>query len=133
MIVMVIVIVIREIHDSWHVMIVIIPKEVRLRASRAVPVARGIAQPQVLTSRDHDCGQRTPMRNMQSTITINLDTTRPYALKSSHTSLDGLKFYTHLTRGPDIHTRLRSNEIKRPEVAAARYASAGRVASCWRP
>ena len=33
MIVMVIVIVIREIHDSWHVMIVIIPKEVRLRAS----------------------------------------------------------------------------------------------------
>ena len=77
MIVMVIVIVIREIHDSWHVMIVIIPKEVRLRASGRPRRARNRTATGSHITRSHDCGQRTPMRNMQSTITINLDTTRP--------------------------------------------------------
>ena len=48
MIVMVIVIVIREIHDSWHVMIVIIPKEVRA-SGRRVPRSGGRARNRTAT------------------------------------------------------------------------------------
>ena len=69
----VIVIMIREIHDSWALMIVIIPKEVA-ESHRFTITTTFMARPR----------RRSRLENMQSVITINLDKSARAMARADH-------------------------------------------------